>query len=87
VTTATEKRIATLERQLERYLAQALPPTSDPATLKRRATFRRRVARDLLRRLRCLTQQGNEVGWAWTALTPEDEARCETLLTTGDHHG
>jgi hypothetical protein len=80
MTRAKAQRRATLERQLARYLAQPLPPASNPATLKRRATFRRRVVRDFLRRLRCLTEQGTEVGWTRTVLTTEDEARSDALL-------
>lgn len=73
-------RRVTLERQLARYCAQTLPPATRPAQAKRRATLRRRVMRDILRRLRALAVQGHERGWRAVALTAEDEARAAALV-------
>lgn len=73
------KRLATLERQLQRYLARALPPVSSVWQAKRRATLRRRVVRDNLRKQRCLRTQGNEIGWTRCLLTDADETRALRL--------
>lgn len=77
------RRLATLERQLQRYLARVLPPATSALQARRRQTFRRRVIRDNLRAQRCLRETGTEVGWRAHPLTAEDEARAEALLADG----
>lgn len=73
-------RLATLERDLARYCAKRLDPATTLYHLARRATYRRRVIRDNLRRQRCLRTQGNEVGWPSVPLTAEDTQRAEALV-------
>lgn len=77
-------RLATLERQLQRYLARPLPPATSALQERRRRTYRRRVIRDNLRAQRCLRATGKEVGWRGYPLTPDDEARAAALLEQGE---
>ena len=73
------QRLATLERQLHRYLRHPLPPTTDARQLKRRMTLRQRVVRDNLRRQRALQVHGHECGWRSVPLTTDDEQRVARL--------
>lgn len=75
------QRLATLERQLARYLARPLPPATSDRQARRRRTYRRRVIRDNLRAQRALLTNGHEVGWRQVVLTPDDEARAAELAT------
>lgn len=76
-------RLATLERQLLRYVARwaTMAPPSSPASAKARVTRRRWVLRQNLRNQRARKLYGHERGWRQVGLTPEDEARVEHLLT------
>lgn len=85
-TAPVANRLATLERQLARFLTQTLPPATSAAQTKRRLTLRRRVIRDNLRRQRALRESGTEVGWRQVALTNNDEERAEQLAR-GEHDG
>ena len=65
-------RLATLERQLQRYLDRCaqMPAVQTPAQAKRRATLQRRVIQENLRRQRCLRERGTEQGWQAMPLPP-----------------
>lgn len=77
---AAQRRLATLERQLARYLARPRPAwPAGSREAKRAYTLRLRVIRDNLRESRALREQGHAVGWRWVALTAEDEARARAL--------
>ena len=79
-TAKSSTRLATLERQLQRYCATQLPPSATERQRKRRETLRRHVIRQNLRQQRCLLRQGTEVGWTWVQLTEDDAARAEALV-------
>lgn len=77
---AVAKRLATLERQLQRYLARPVPVATSAARATRNATLRQRVIRDNLREQRALRDTGTAVSWRWVMLTPEDEQRVSSLM-------
>lgn len=77
---AAEKRLITLMRQLDRYLASPRPPwPADSVQARRAHTLRLRVIRANLRRQRALLVQGHERGWQAVALTEADAARAARL--------
>lgn len=80
MTPGATRRLATLKRQLERYLAQprpAWPPGSPQA--KRAHTLRLRVIRTNLRRSHALVVQGHERDWHALPLTEALAARAARL--------
>jgi hypothetical protein len=79
MTPGVAHRLATLERQLSRYLASPLPPVRHPYQGARRMTYQRRVVRDYLRQMRAWRSQGHLRGWRYVSLTTEDEARFREL--------
>ena len=87
---ALTARLATLERQRQRYVAgwATMPPPRSPASAKARVTRRRWVLRQNLRKQRALLLHGHERGWRQVALTPEDQAQVETMLEQreGERH-
>ena len=75
-----QKRLATMERQLQGYVVRTLPLATSAAQERRRVSYRRRVIHENLRRQRALRLRGTEVGWRDVTLTQEDSDRAARLL-------